>query len=208
MTTGNFATGLHDRDDAAQLLEEELREGAYQRPFAGPLREALNDLFDWLSERAFSIGGLEIPFGPLLVLAVVVAAVVVTILLVRPRLQRASAPEAAVEIDPQVSAEQLRSRAAAHAAAGDFDSAAQDAFRAMVRSAEQAGALPAQQGRTATEIAAVLSGIFAGQATQLRAAAEMFNRSAYGAAQLAQTDYHSVHQLDQQLHLTEAGAPR
>ena len=193
------AWALHDRDDARRLFETELQDPAYQRPFTGPLREAIDDLFTWLGERAFSIGGFEVPYGPLLVLAVVAAAAVITVLVVRPRLQRASVTESAVDIDPQISAEQLRGRAEGHAAAGDFNSAAQDAFRALVRSAEEQAVVPAQRGRTATEIANTLSTSYTVHAKDLRLAAETFNRSAYGSALLSESDYRSVSLLDQRV---------
>lgn len=199
MSSDLAAEALYDRDDARRLLDTELQDPAYQRPFTGPLREAVEDLFTWLGERAFSIGGFEVPYGPLLVLAVVVAAAVITVLVVRPRLQRSAATESAVVIDPQISAAQLRSRAAGHVAAGDFNSAAQDAFRALVRSAEESGALPAQEGRTATEIANTLSTSYAAHARELHLAAETFNRSAYGSALLSEPDYRSVSQLDQRI---------
>lgn len=192
---------LYDRDDARRLLETELSDGAYQRPFAGPLREALNDLFSWLQESTFSLGGFEVPYGPLLVLALVIVAVLVTVLVVRPRLQRASITEDAVQIDPQVSAQQLRERAAQHAAAGDFSSAAQDAFRALVRSAEEQKVLPAQNGRTATEIAYALGLSFLPHAGELRQAAETFNRSAYGSAHLGESDYRYVSGLEDRLQM-------
>ena len=205
MSTNVAAEALYDRDDARQLLDTELQDTAYQRPFTGPLREAVEDLFTWLEERALSIGGFEVPYGPLLVLAVVVAAAVITVLVVRPRLQRSSVTESAVDIDPQITAAQLRSRAAGHAATGDFNSAAQDSFRALVRGAEERGALPAQEGRTATEIATTLSTSYAVHARELRLAAETFNRSAYGSALLSEPDYRSVNQLDQRIQASMQG---
>lgn len=190
---------LYERDDARQLLETELSDSAYQRRFAGPLRDALNDLLNWLAELRFPVGGFDVPFGPVLVLAVVAAAVVAALLVVRPRLQRAARREVAMEIDPQISADQLRRRAAEHAWNGHFGPAAQDAFRAVVRGAEEQGTLPAQSGRTATEIAHSLGLSFAPQAEQLRDAAEVFNRSAYGSAQLAEHDYQFICRLEADL---------
>lgn len=199
-----MSTSLYERDDARQLLDTELSDSAYQRPFAGPLRDALNDLLSWLAEVRVPIGGFDVPFGPVLVLAAAVAAVVITLLVVRPRLQRAAHREAAVDIDPQISAEQLRIRAAEHAADGHFGPAAQDAFRALVRGAEEQGTLPVQNGRTATEIANTLGHSFAEQSGGLRHAADIFNRSAYGSAPLTEADYQFICRLGSDLQTVTA----
>lgn len=190
-----MSSSLYERDDARRLLETELSDSVYQRPFAGPLRDALNDLLSWLAQLRVPVGGFEVPFGPVLVLAAVVAAVVVTVLVVRPRLQRAVRREEAVDIDPGISAQQLRIRAAEHADNGRFGPAAKDAFRAMVRDAEERGTLPVQRGRTATEIANSLALSFPEQAGMVRHSAEIFNRSAYGSAQLSEAEYQFICRL-------------
>lgn len=208
MSPGSPAAELYDRDGARRLLEEELRDSAYQRPLTGPLREAIDDAFAWLGDRVFSIGGFDVPYGPLLVLAAVIAAAVITILVVRPRLQRASGMEEVVDIDPQMEAELLRSRAWEHAQAGNFNAAAKDAFRALVRDAEERGVVPVQKGRTATEIARALSASHTLHAEELQRAAEKFNRSAYGSARLTEPDYHYVSRLDVHLQTAAPGSAR
>lgn len=196
---------MYDRDEARLLLEEELADSSYQRQFTGPLREAIDSFLSWLEDRAFSIGGFDIPFGPVLVLAAVVAAITIIILVVRPRLQHGAAADDVVQIDPQVSAEQFRSRAEKAARADQFNAAAQNAFRALVRGAEERGVVAEQQGRTATEIAAGLGETYRAFAEDLRRAADLFNRSVYGTASLTFADFEFVVHVDVQLHSAAAG---
>ncbi|NDK31353.1 DUF4129 domain-containing protein [Nesterenkonia haasae] len=202
-----MTTELYERDDARRVLETELADGSYQRQFTGPLREAIDSFLDWLQDRAFSIGGVDVPFGPVLVVLVVAAAVVVIILVVRPRLQSGTVTEGIVEIDPRVSAEQFRTRAQEAARSGDFNAAALDAFRAVARAAEERGVASEQQGRTATEIANGLGVTYRAFAADLHRAAELFNRSVYGSASLVAADFEFVAQLDVQLQ-TATAQPR
>lgn len=199
-----MTTELYERDDARRVLEEELADGSYQRQFTGPLREAIDSFLFWLEDRAFSIGGVDVPFGPVLVLIAVAAAVVVIIMVVRPRLQSGTVADGVVEIDPQVSAEEFRSRAEASARAGDFNAAALDAFRAVARAAEERGVVSEQRGRTATEIADSLGVSYRAFADDLHRAADLFNRSVYGSASLVAADFEFVAQLDVQLQTAPA----
>ncbi|RJN31812.1 DUF4129 domain-containing protein [Nesterenkonia natronophila] len=190
---------LYDREGARRLLEDELADSSYQRQFTGPLREAIDAFLDWMAERAFSIGGVDVPFGPLLVLGAVIVTVIIIIVVVRPRLQRGSTAQEAVQIDPQVTAAAFRAHAQECARSGDFNTAAQEAFRAVVRAAEERGVVRQQQGRTATEIAESLSSSYPPFSTTLQRAADLFNRSLYGSVSLAKADLEFIADLDMQL---------
>lgn len=197
-------TDRYDRDGARRLLEQELSDPAYQREFTGPLREAIDEFLRWLEQDAFTMGGITVPYGPLLVLVAVVAVVVLCFLWVRPRLQRNAAGEDVVHIDPTDTAEQLHRRAAGHAEQGRYDDAARDAFRALVRAAEERGDFAEQRGRTATEIAASLSAGAPSHAATLGETAARFNGSVYGGSPMGREDYQSIRRLAEQL---EAAAP-
>ncbi|GFZ82190.1 DUF4129 domain-containing protein [Nesterenkonia alkaliphila] len=194
-----MSTELHDRDQARRLLEEELASGSYQREFTGPLRQAVDDFIAWLNESTVNFGGVSVPYGPLLVLAAVLAAAVLILALVRPRLQRSSVAEQALRIDPAVPAAELRARAEGHARSGDYSAAVQEIFRALVRAAEERGAVPEQKGRTATEIAQRIAASYPAHSAGVQSAAELFNRSAYSSARLGSQDYGFLRELEIQL---------
>ncbi len=194
---------MYDRDTARRMLEEELADPAYQQQFSGPLREAIDRLLRWLQQEALSIGGLQIPAGPLIVLLGIAAAVAVAILLVRPRLQRGDPARQPMDIEEGMTSQMLRQRADQHAAAGDYDAAACDRFRALVRSGEERGVLRRTAGRTATEIAAELTGVFGALDGDghlgLSAAAAQFNLSRYGGHRLSRQDDEQMRRLDERL---------
>lgn len=188
-----------DRDEAQQLLEEELEDPQYQREFTGPLREAIDDLIRWLGENSMSLGAFDIPYGPLILTLVVVAVIVVIIVMVRPRLQAARRREPQLDTPVEVTAAELRSRAESHAAAGRWDDAAQDYFRAMVRGGEELGFLPPMTGRTATEAATELAEQLSRHSRRLFDAAALFNLSFYGGGRLGAEDAQLARELDRAL---------
>lgn len=190
---------VYDRDSARSLLEDELADAQYQRELAGPLRDLIDSVLEWLEGSALSLGPVTVQWGPILVAALVVAAALLVILLVRPRMQRGRRSEPAVSIEAGMTAADLRNRAAAHATAGRYDDAARDSFRAIVRTAEEQYVLSAQSGRTASEIAASLSAAYPQEAARLREAADLFNQSVYARRPLQQVHFHRVSELDLQL---------
>lgn len=205
---------MYDRDQARQLLHDELSGTEYQRQFTGPVREAIDDFLRWLQEDALDFGIVNVPAGPLVLVLLLAAAVVVILLVVRPRLQRSGSAEQQVDIAVDVTADQLRHRAEQHALGGHYDDAARDRFRALVRGAEERGLLRSAEGRTATELAGQLAGLYGGHADQLYRAAELFNRSRYGSTPLNAQHYQQLRALDTELLAAEpvgtsvAGGPR
>lgn len=129
---------MYDRDEARRLLEEELSGTEYQRQFSGPVREAIDRFLQWLQEGALNLGVVDIPAGPLVVLILLAAAITVVLLVVRPRLQRSAAADRGVDIERGITAAELRARADRSAEAGNYDDAARDRFRALVRAAKNA----------------------------------------------------------------------
>ncbi len=196
---------LHpSRDEAQELLREELSDPEYQRAFTGPLRDAIDAVLAWLGERALSIGGVQIPYGPLVLVVLLAAAILLCILLVRPRLQRAGGvTDELLNAETGLSAEDLRSRAGAHLGAGRFDDAFRDLFRAVVRSAEERELLSEQTGRTASEAARAVGGLFPAQAEALHGCGELFNLSHYGGRPLSAQDVDQLRQLEETLRRTE-----
>lgn len=198
---------MYDRDHASELLRDELSGTEYQRQFTGPVREAIDDFLQWLQEDALDFGVVNVPAGPLVVLLVLAAGLTIVLLVVRPRLQRSGSGEQEVEIAVDVTAQQLRDRADRHAQQGNYDDAARDRFRALVRGAEERGLLRSAGGRTATEITWQLAGFFSDHADQLRSAAELFNLSRYGSTQLKPGHYQQLRDLDTELLAAEPAGP-
>jgi len=194
---------MYDRDQARRLLEQELSGPEYQRQFTGPVREAIDRFLHWLQEGALNVGVIDIPAGPLAVLLLLAVAVTVVLLVVRPRLQRSGRSDQGVDIEAGVTAAELRARADRSAEAGNYDDAARDRFRALVRGAEERALLGSSTGRTATELTEHLGRQFGDHAEQLRAAAGLFNLSRYGRQRLGRAQHQQLHGLDTTLQTAE-----
>lgn len=196
------------RDEGRELLERELENPDYQREFGGPLRGMFDALVGWLEDNLGTVGGVTVPWGPVVLAGLLIAGIVVVILMVRPRLQpAAAAPEELLDADRGLSAAALRERAEDQLRAGQPDEAYRDLFRAVVRSTEERGILPEQAGRTATEAAFAVAGVFPGQATSLHQCAELFNLSRYGGGSVTEQDCRRLAELDGTLSRAEPSGP-
>ncbi|MDZ5076258.1 DUF4129 domain-containing protein [Nesterenkonia sp. HG001] len=184
------------RDEAQDLLERELADPAYQRELTGPIRQAIEDVLRWLDERLGTIGGIDIPYGPLIILVLLTAAIVLAIVLVRPRLQRAAGADDPLDTEVGISSEELRTRAEAHRRAGRVDESYRDVFRAVVRAAEERDILTEMTGRTASEAAMELGRSFPVHARRIGMAADLFNLSRYGGRSLTLQDCDDIAELD------------
>ncbi len=192
------------REEAQETLREELADPEYQRELSGPVREAFDAVVSWISERAVTIGGAEIPFGPILLMVLLAVAILLCVLLVRPRLQRAGGTgDELLDAETGISAEDLRFRAGAHAGAGKLDEAFRDLFRSIVRSAEERAILSEQAGRTASEAASAVAGVFPEHAQQIRRCGELFNLSHYGGRSLSSEDYERLRAVEETLRDSE-----
>ncbi|KUG58762.1 DUF4129 domain-containing protein [Nesterenkonia jeotgali] len=195
-------------DEARRLLEQELNDPRYQRDATGPLREAADRFFGWLDQLSLNLGPVNLPLGPVLLLVLLLAAVVLCIVLVRPRLQRGADSEELLATPAGVTADELRRRAEFHAQAGRFDEACRELFRSVIRAAEERQELAEQAGRTATEAGASLARAHPAQAREAMRAAELFNYSRYGGRSLQRSDYDALLDLQQRLHSSQgAGSP-
>ncbi|PRZ14194.1 DUF4129 domain-containing protein [Nesterenkonia sandarakina] len=186
-------------DEARRLLEQELSDPRYQRDATGPLREAAERFFGWLDQLSLNLGPVNLPMGPVLLLILLLAAVILCIVLVRPRLQRGTDPEDLLTSPADITADQMRQRAESHAQTGRFDEACRELFRAVIRAAEERRELAKQAGRTATEAGASLARAHPAQARAAVHAAELFNYSRYGGGSLQRADYDTLLTLDARL---------
>jgi hypothetical protein len=171
-----------DRDEARELLRDELAKPLYQEAQPSLLERAIQAALDWMMEALSGIRSVGAGPGTLLLAAGAVLIIVVAVLLIRPRLNaRADRAQRAVfSTGAALPAAEHRRRAAAAAAAGRWSEALAERVRAVVRDAEERGILEERLSRTATEAAAGLAPAFPASAGEIRWLAERFNEVQYG----------------------------
>jgi len=96
-----------------------------------------------------------------------------------------------------MTARQLREASAASAAAGDYAAAIVARLRAIATACEERGILFSNAGQTADELAAAAGARFPGHATQLAAAAHLFDQVRYGGEAGTRDGYERLRQLDE-----------
>ncbi len=169
------------RDEAAAAARSELA-----KPVYGAHRPSLAEqLYRWIGDlvsRAFDAVVSVAPGGVvgLVVLAMVVVLVVVVVRWRVGPLQRAAAQDRSVFVGAVRSAAQYRADADRAAAAGNWDEAVRQRFRALVRALEERDVLDPRPGRTADEAAAEAALVLTGAAAALASAARTFDDVAYG----------------------------
>lgn len=171
-----------DRDQARQLLQDELTHPDYHR--AEPIiSRILNWIIDRLDALIQFIPGSS-GFAQLALVAVVIAAVLAIAFALRGRRRaarlRTSAGPGSVFDDSSMTAAQYRARAAAALAAGDFSAGLLDSYRAIAASADERALLDEAPGRTAHEIAIALVPTFPDHGPQVGHAADLFDSVRYG----------------------------
>lgn len=168
-------------DEARRWAQEELSKKVYQDARPGWTDELFAILKKAFMELLGKMGVADANVGLAVVVALVLIAVVVIVLVVRPRLNRKKTALAAVFDGTSVlSASHHRDLASAAAASGDFGTAVNEQFRAMVRAAEERDVSVPALGLTATEIVGVLDRAFPSHREALDSSAELFNAVRYG----------------------------
>jgi hypothetical protein len=191
---------LPDSGQARQWAAEELAKPEYREAQPSWLGKAWQDFLDWLA----SLGGPGDAGGavPSPVIAIVVVLVVaVAIILARPRLNPAARRPGkdVFDADTATTADDFRRRADGSAAAGRWEEAVVDRFRALVRSAEDRTIIDPQPGRTADEVVRDLAVPFTTYAPQLAWAAAEFDAVRHGGKPARQEIYREMLRLDQEL---------
>ncbi len=170
------------RDAAARAAREELTRGIYHRDDPGVVsrvlawaQDVLVRLFDAIA--AHSPGGV---WGLLALALVVALAVVVVRWRVGALARSGSVAGAPVFAGQALSASEHRRAADAAAAAGEYETACRERFRAVVRELEERAVLDERPGRTAGEVVAETTALAPAVAAPLRAAARVFDEVSYG----------------------------
>lgn len=187
-----------DRDTARRAAAAELSDPKYRDARPNVLQEAGQWLGDQLAKLVNSLssvvpGGI---FGLLLILVLLIVLVVV-IRLRTGKVARAARAERAVFGDKRQSADDYRRSAAEAAAAGRYDDAVRDRFRAVVRSLEERALLDVRSGRTADEAAAEAGALLPNVAAELRQGARLFDDVHYGGREGTEAAYRTLSELDE-----------
>ena len=169
------------REEAQDLAREELARQVYRDAGPGLVERLLRWLYDRVSDAldgvaAVSPGGYA---GVVIVVVLLVVAAIAVRLRVGP-LGRRDALDQALFVGRERSADEHRSAADAHAAAGEWADALRERLRAVVRSLEERSVLEPRPGRTADEAAAQAGAALPGCAADLAAAARLFDDVWYG----------------------------
>ncbi len=190
-------------DEARRWAQEELSKKVYQDAKPGWTDELFAMLKKAFMELLGKMGMADANVGLAVVVALVLIAVVVIVLVVRPRLNRKKAALAPVFDDTTVlSASHHRELARAAAASGDYGTAVNEQFRAMVRAAEERDVSAPALGLTATEIVGVLDRAFPSHRAALDRSAELFNAVRYGRVPPAASMYQELLAADSSLAAT------
>lgn len=166
-------------DQARSLLREELTKPEY-------VRSDLPDrILRWLDRLVRHTTGAvsHVPLLTTLAAIVVVVALLVAVLLVASRARRSARSAAdgrAVLTDRTTTAAELRTRAEAHLAAGRYDDALVDAYRALARRQVERGTIEDVPQATAHEVARAIAAAGRGGDGSVDAAADLFDAVLYG----------------------------
>ncbi len=168
-------------DQARRWAAEELAKQAYQDAKPGLAQQILDLLGRALREFLSKVGSPAGNLGLAITIGLVLLAVLAIILIIRPRLNRKKAEAKAVfSPDQTLSAQQHRQLAKTAAQAGDFQTAVNEAFRALARAGEERDVTARTPGRTAVEIATELGLAFPGLRTEIQRSASLFAGVRYG----------------------------
>jgi hypothetical protein len=169
------------RDQAAAAAQAELAKPAY----AAASPSLVEQIARWLGDLLGRVIGAVGSVGPggIVGLVVLAALVVLIVVLVRWRvgpLRRSAADDHSVFVGQVRSAADHRAEADRAVAAGDWDEAVRQRFRALVRALEERDVLDPRPGRTADEAAAEAARVLTTSAQALSSAARAFDDVAYG----------------------------
>ncbi len=194
-----------DADRARGWLEQELADPVYHRS-----PSLLQRLLDWLGSLFDGIEGVAVNTRLLVAIGVLVVVVAVGLALwfagpVR-RARRSRGPGAVLGPGEVRTADDLRRAADAAAAAGRWEQAVADRFRAVVRALEERTVLDERPGRTAHEAVEDAGARLPVVADDLRRAGRLFDGVVYGDARATAADDAALRDLDRRTAQARPGA--
>lgn len=187
-----------DAEEARRLLEQELVKPAYVEAQPNFFERLFGEFLRGVVRLLEGVGGLGSGAGTLVLAIGAALIIIVAIVLIKPRLNaRGRKQEIGVfDDDARYSAGQHRSRAAACAADADWNRAVAELLRAIIRSAEERVVVTEQPGRTATEAAMQLGGVFPSLSSDVAWLADLFNETHYGSGRASEADYQRAAGID------------
>jgi len=190
-----LASGGHGigRTAAQQLARRELAKVLYRPSLTQRVGNAIVSFIGRLLNNADE----AFPGGWWALIALITLAVLVTaavIFWIRP--SRTQIAARALLQGPRHSADDHRRAAERLAAAGDYATAIIESLRAIAVELEERGVLPPRAGRTADELAAEAAAPLPGQASELAAAARLFDDVRYGGRPGSPAGYQQLRELD------------
>lgn len=169
-----------DADQAREWAREELADPIYhQRP------SLLNQAIDWIIEQLGKMfeaaGNVDVRLASVVLFVLLVVGVAIVLAVAGP-VRRARRQRESVQVfaDDDRTAAEMRASADAFAAAGRWNEATLDRFRAILRSLEERAVLDERPGWTADEATAVAASVLPPCADDLRAASRLFDDVCYG----------------------------
>jgi hypothetical protein len=189
-----------DAPTARRWAVDELSKGDYGQQHASLLRR----LWDWFTHlfSGTDVHGLPAGWAAVGVVALVLVVAAVALLIAGPVRRTARARASHL-----VHADDARSAADEAAAAGDWNRAVVERFRALVRSLEERAVLDEQAGRTADEAARAAGAALPACADDLGAAARWFDDVLYGDATAGPDADAFVRDVDARVRVTRATQP-
>jgi hypothetical protein len=187
-----------DRDAARRAAEEELSDPKYRDARPGFLQQIGQWLGEQLEKLLNSLSS-DVP-GGIFGVVLVVALLIVLIVVIRLRTGKMAGSARADRVvfgGQRRSAADYRRAAEEAAAAGRFDDAVRDRFRAVVRALEERALLDSRSGRTADEAAAEAGLLLPNVADQLRQGARLFDDVHYGGREGTEAAYRTLTELDE-----------
>ena len=162
--------------------------------------EFLEDISSFLSGLGGAGGGGGV--GPGFGIAVLVLLVAMALVIWRvglPRWIKRTAKSGELALDATRAATDYRAEAEAAAAAGQWQQAVRDRFRALVRELEVRTVLDVRPARTAWEAASAAYRVLPDSGPDLFAGADLFSGVSYGDRPAAQHDYEAMVGIDQRV---------
>ncbi len=196
-----------DADTAREWARQELADPIYhQRP------SLLDQATDWIQQQLREMfdaaGTVDARVASIVLVALLVVGVLAVLFVAGPVRRRRQQRES-VELfaDDDRTAAEMRASADAFAAAGRWNEATLDRFRAILRSLEERAVLEERPGWTADEASAVAAGVLPPCADDLRTASRFFDDVCYGDRAAGPEDDAWLRDVDRAVEQTRPVAP-